>query len=97
MRLPAPILEHPIESVVAGLLLMALLFVSAGPEPGMGGVFVNVNRGKRSMVLDLRSGAGQEALRALVARADVFIHSMRAKAIAALGFGYPEEIGRAHV
>jgi crotonobetainyl-CoA:carnitine CoA-transferase CaiB-like acyl-CoA transferase len=42
------------------------------------------------MVLDLRSGAGQDALRALVARADVFIHSMRAKAVAALGFGYPE-------
>ena len=36
MRLPAPILEHPIESVVAGLLLMALLFVSAGPEPAPG-------------------------------------------------------------
>ena len=33
MRLPAPILEHPIECVVAGLLLAALLFVSAGPEP----------------------------------------------------------------
>jgi hypothetical protein len=33
MRLPAPLLEHPIESVIAGLLLMALLFVSAGPEP----------------------------------------------------------------
>lgn len=33
MRLPAPIIEHPIESVIAGLLLMALLFVSAGQEP----------------------------------------------------------------
>jgi hypothetical protein len=33
MRLPAPLVEHPIESVVAGLLLAALLFVSAGPEP----------------------------------------------------------------
>jgi hypothetical protein len=33
MRLPAPILEHPIESAIAGLLLAALLFVSAGPEP----------------------------------------------------------------
>jgi hypothetical protein len=33
MRLPAPILEHPVESVIAGLLLMALLFVSAGQEP----------------------------------------------------------------
>jgi hypothetical protein len=33
MRLPAPIVEHPIESAIAGLLLAALLFVSAGPEP----------------------------------------------------------------
>jgi hypothetical protein len=38
MRLPAPILEHPIESVIAGLLLAALLFVSAGPEPVTGPV-----------------------------------------------------------
>ena len=37
MRLPAPILEHPIESVIAGLLLAALLFVS-GPEPASGPV-----------------------------------------------------------
>jgi crotonobetainyl-CoA:carnitine CoA-transferase CaiB-like acyl-CoA transferase len=65
-------------------------YVSAAPEPGMGGVFVNVNRGKRSVVLDLRSDGGRDALRALVGRADVFIHSMRARAIAALGFGYPE-------
>jgi hypothetical protein len=33
MRLPAPLLERPIESLIAGLLLMALLFVTAGPEP----------------------------------------------------------------
>jgi crotonobetainyl-CoA:carnitine CoA-transferase CaiB-like acyl-CoA transferase len=49
-----------------------------------------VNRGKRSVVLDLRSDAGKTALRRLVGRADVFIHSMRAKAIAKLGFTYQE-------
>ncbi|GAY13333.1 CaiB/BaiF CoA-transferase family protein [Mycobacterium sp. shizuoka-1] len=65
-------------------------YVSAGPAPGLSGVFVNVNRGKRSVVLDLRSVSGAAALRALIADADVFIHSMRAKAIARLGFGYPE-------
>ena len=27
MRLPAPIVEHPIESAIAGLLLLALLFL----------------------------------------------------------------------
>ncbi|MCX2929739.1 CoA transferase [Mycobacterium sp. CVI_P3] len=63
-------------------------FISVGPAPGMSGVFVNVNRGKRSVVLDLRTDTGREALRALIARADVFIHSMRAKAIAKLGFDY---------
>lgn len=65
-------------------------FVSAGPTPGMSGVFVNVNRGKRSVVLDLRSEHGKAALTALIERADVFIHSMRAKAIAKLGFGYAD-------
>ncbi|OXR45802.1 Acetyl-CoA:oxalate CoA-transferase [Nocardia cerradoensis] len=64
-------------------------YISAGPEPGMGGVFVNVNRGKRSVVLDLRTESGKAALRALIGTGDVFIHSMRGRAIAALGFDYP--------
>lgn len=65
-------------------------YISVGPAPGMSGVFVNVNRGKRSVVLDLRSESGKAALRALIETADVFIHSMRSKAITKLGFGYDE-------
>ncbi|MEV0358316.1 CoA transferase [Nocardia sp. NPDC050697] len=65
-------------------------YISAGPEPGMGGVFVNVNRGKRSVVLDLRTEADAAVLRELVAGADVFVHSMRAAAIERLGFGYAD-------
>jgi crotonobetainyl-CoA:carnitine CoA-transferase CaiB-like acyl-CoA transferase len=65
-------------------------YISVGPAPGLSGVFVNVNRGKRSVVLDLRSDAGRNALRRLAERADVFIHSMRARAIAKLGFAYPD-------
>jgi len=65
-------------------------YISVGPEPGMSGVFVNVNRGKKSIMVDLRTEPGKDALRALVKDADVFIHSMRAKAIAKLGFGYDE-------
>lgn len=65
-------------------------FISVGPVPGMSGVFVNVNRGKRSVVLDLQTDAGRAAMRALIERSDVFIHSMRAKAVTKLGFGYDE-------
>jgi len=65
-------------------------YISVGPVSGMGGIFVNVNRGKRSVVLDLRSDAGKVALRTLVKDADVFIHSMRARAIAKLGFSYQD-------
>ena len=65
-------------------------FISVGPVSGMSGVFVNVNRGKRSVVLDLRSENGRAAMRALIEGADVFIHSMRSKAIAKLGFGYDD-------
>lgn len=63
-------------------------YISAAPEPGLGGVYVNVNRGKRSVVLDLRTAGGKAALRALITTADVFVHSMRGKAIARLGFDY---------
>jgi crotonobetainyl-CoA:carnitine CoA-transferase CaiB-like acyl-CoA transferase len=65
-------------------------YVSVGPTRGMSGVFVNVNRGKRGVALDLKSDAGKTALRALIEQADVFIHSMRAKAVARLGFSYPD-------
>ena len=65
-------------------------YISVGPARGMSGVFVNVNRGKRAITLDLKSESGKTALRALVAQADVFIHSMRAKAVARLGFSYDE-------
>lgn len=68
-------------------------YISVGPVPDMGGVFVNVNRGKRSVVLDLRSEKGKAALRALVGTADVFIHSMRGKAVELLGFGYAAVAG----
>lgn len=65
-------------------------YISVGPAPGMSGVFVNVNRGKRSVVLDLQTDSGKAALQELVKDADVFIHSMRAKAVAKLGFGYDD-------
>jgi crotonobetainyl-CoA:carnitine CoA-transferase CaiB-like acyl-CoA transferase len=63
-------------------------YISVAPAHGMSGVFANVNRGKRSVILDLRVDADKTQLHALVESADVFIHSMRNKAIIKLGFGY---------
>jgi crotonobetainyl-CoA:carnitine CoA-transferase CaiB-like acyl-CoA transferase len=57
-------------------------------HPGMGSVFLAINRNKRSIAVDLKSAAGKEVLRRLLARADVLVHNMRVEAIEKLGFGY---------
>lgn len=63
-----------------------------GPSrrPGMSGSFLNMNRNKRSLALDLKQEAARDVLRRLIATADVFLHNMRPQAIARLGFGYDE-------
>ena len=58
------------------------------PEPDMGPLYVQLNRNKRSVVLDLKTEPGREKLRALIETADLFIHNMRPEAIARLGFDY---------
>jgi crotonobetainyl-CoA:carnitine CoA-transferase CaiB-like acyl-CoA transferase len=56
----------------------------------MGATFMTLNRNKRSLALDLKSEEGQAKLRALIPNAQVFIHNVRADAMARLGFGYDE-------
>src|SRR4029453_16447412 len=56
--------------------------------PGMGGIYLNANRNKRSVALDLKQDSARAMLRRLVATADVFVHNMRPQAIERLGFDY---------
>ena len=55
---------------------------------GMSGYFLNLNRNKRSICLDLKSAAGLAALKKIIAGANAFMHNMRPKAIARLGLDY---------
>lgn len=57
-------------------------------SPGMAALFMGLNRGKRSLVLDLKIEAARQALWRLIAAADVLVHSMRPQKMAALGFGH---------
>jgi len=50
--------------------------------------FLGVNRSKRSLALDLKSAEGAEALRRLLAGADVFIENFKPGSLDRLGFGY---------
>jgi crotonobetainyl-CoA:carnitine CoA-transferase CaiB-like acyl-CoA transferase len=64
-------------------------YLPPGPDPARGGMFLNVNRGKRSLALDLKQPAARDALLKLIEGADVFVHSMRPGAIRRLGLDYP--------
>lgn len=54
-------------------------------HPGMSHAFLNLNRNKRSVVIDAKTERGREQLRALIADADVFVSNMRASALRKLG------------
>jgi crotonobetainyl-CoA:carnitine CoA-transferase CaiB-like acyl-CoA transferase len=56
----------------------------------MSALFMTMNRNKRSVTLDLKANADREKLRALIPTAQVFIHNVRADAMARLGFSYDE-------
>ncbi|MEM9655405.1 MAG: CoA transferase [Actinomycetota bacterium] len=56
----------------------------------LGPTFLNLNRNKRSIVLDLKSDAGRRHLIDLVTGADVFLHNLRLPAVERLHATYDE-------
>jgi crotonobetainyl-CoA:carnitine CoA-transferase CaiB-like acyl-CoA transferase len=58
----------------------------AGPE-GKSGYFSALNRNKRSVELDLKTDAGQEAARDLAAEADVFVENFGTASPSGWGWG----------
>lgn len=58
--------------------------------PGMGPCHMTLNRGKKSVVLDLKKAEDLEGMKELIASADVFITNVRQKALARLGLDYDQ-------
>lgn len=65
-----------------------LRHIGAARNPGMSALFLNSNRSKRSIVLDLKTERGREVLLRLIATADVLLTNVRAQAMLRLGLDY---------
>jgi crotonobetainyl-CoA:carnitine CoA-transferase CaiB-like acyl-CoA transferase len=64
--------------------------IGPGRNPGMAPLFLNSNRSKRSLVLDLKIAEGREALIELCRTADVLICNIRPQAMVRLGLSYAD-------
>jgi formyl-CoA transferase len=62
--------------------------VGHAKHPNMAPLYLNLNRNKKSVVLDLKQEQGRAALFDLAERSDVFVHNMRPAAALRLGVGY---------
>lgn len=90
VKIEAPLGRGPRE-YKGGLPLGGWLGAKPPEEPwNVNAIFVKLQRNKRSVALDLKADAGRETFLELVAVADVVIENFSARAMPALGLGYPE-------
>jgi crotonobetainyl-CoA:carnitine CoA-transferase CaiB-like acyl-CoA transferase len=61
---------------------------AAGQPTKEAGYYLSVNRGKRSVTLDLDKAAGQEAVRALAARSDIVLENFKVGTLKRFGLDY---------
>ena len=64
--------------------------VRPGRSPKMGAGFMNSNRNKRSLTLNLKTEEGRQLFYKLAKTADVIVHNMRNKTAIKLGIGYDD-------
>lgn len=62
--------------------------VAPGRHKGMGALFLNSNRSKRSITLDLKHEQGRDVLLRLVETADILVYNLRPAAMGRLGLSY---------
>ena len=75
---------------------MRTIFSRMGARAGTpNAAFTLANRGKRSLVLDIKDEAGREAFERLLAQADVLLTNLRPDALQRLGLG-AEEVRQRH-
>ncbi len=61
-----------------------------GKSTGEAGYYLSVNRGKKSVELDLKSKEGQEAVRALAAKSDIVLENFKTGTLDRMGLGYED-------
>ncbi len=61
---------------------------SGGKETKESGYYLSVNRGKRSIAVDLSSDAGKDTVRALAATSDIVLENYKAGTLDRFGLGY---------
>ena len=60
------------------------------PIEALGSQFIAMNRGKKSVSLDIYTPLGQEAMKRLLKQADVFLSNFREPALQKMGLGYED-------
>jgi|SRR5699024_3648366 len=63
-------------------------YVGPSRNKGMGSNFLNLNRNKRSIILDLKSEEGHQMMLDLIRESDILIHSYRPQTMDNLGLSY---------
>src|SRR5206468_9889520 len=61
-----------------------------GASPGLGPIFLTINRNKRSLLLDLSQPEAKQKLRRLIKSCDVFAASIRYQGLKRLGLAYED-------